>query len=212
MPRSLVSSTVYVTLFSFFGIGLSFFNQIIVAYYFGANFQRDAYFAALVIPTYITTLLIGSVGVIFMSSYIEYFTHKTQERLFLFTSRVVNLCGLVLFVLCALVMALAENIITFVMPGFSGDQLRLAAELLRILSPTVFFLVLANLFTTIYQANNKFLWPAVVPLVGTIITLLVVVSLSKTIGIRSLAYGALASAAFSFVLLSSAVFKKKAIT
>ena len=53
-------------------------------------------------------------------------------------------------------MALAENIITFVMPGFSGDQLRLAAELLRILSPTVFFLVLANLFTTIYQEITNF--------------------------------------------------------
>jgi putative peptidoglycan lipid II flippase len=209
MSRSLMSSTFYVTLFSFLGIGLGFLNQLVVAYYFGANFQRDAYFGAMVIPTYISTLLIGSVGVIFMSSYIEYDTNKTQSQLSLFTSRVVNICGLVLFLLSVIVMALAENIITFVMPGFTGEKLHLAIELLRILSPTLFFLVMSNLLTTIYQVNNLFLWPAAVPIIGIIISLLVVIAFSKTIGIKSLAYGTLASAILNFVLLSSVVFRKK---
>ena len=206
---SLLKSTFQVTFFSFLGIILGFINQLVIAFYFGATPQRDAYFAASVIPTYVTTLFVGSVGAIFMSAYIRHQTHKTAEEITFFTSRVLNICGLILIAIVVFGIVFDQEIVSLLIPGFSGDQLRFTSKLLRILLPTIVFLVLSNLLTTIYQAHKRFLLPSVAPVLGIVITLSVVFFWSKKIGIESLAYGSLAASIVSFCILSPIVFKNR---
>lgn len=203
----LLKSTIQVTVLSFLGIVLGFLTQLVIAFYFGATLQRDAYFAASVIPTYISTLCIGSIGAIFMSSYIRHQTLKTDEEIKLFTSRILNICGIILIFIVVMGIIFAKEIVSLVFPGFIGKQLLLTAKLLRILLPTIIILVLSNLLTTIYQAQKRFLLPSVAPVLGTVITLFVVFLLSKKIGIESLAYGSLTAAIFSFSVLSPIILK-----
>jgi len=205
----LLKSTIQVTFFSFLGIIIGFFTQLVVAFYFGATFQRDAYFAAAVIPTYLTTLLTGSIGVIFMSSYIRCQTHKTKEEINLFTSRVLNICGILLISIVIMGIVFSQDLVSIVIPGFKNDQILFTSKLIKILLPTIFFLVLSNLLSTIYQANNRFFLPSITPVLGVIISLLIVFFWSKKIGIVSLAYGTLASSIFNFSVLTQIVFKNK---
>jgi len=205
----LLKSTIQVTLFSFLGIILNFLTQFVVAFYFGATPQRDAYFAASVIPTYITALFVGSFGSIFMSAFIRQQTKKTDNEIRSFTGRILNICGLFLIILVAIGILFAKQIISFLDPGFNGNQLLFTSKLLRILLPTIIFLTLSNLLTTIYQANKRFLLPAAVPVISVVITLLFVYLISNKIGIESLAYGTLFASIFSFVVLSTIIFKNK---
>jgi len=77
--EGLLKPTLQVTILSTLGILVSFITQIIVAHKFGAAMEMDAYFAASVIPDYITTVLLGSLTVIFVPIFIEYETSKGKQ-------------------------------------------------------------------------------------------------------------------------------------
>ena len=78
--RGLLKSTLQITIFSILGILVSFVTQMIIAANFGATIERDAYFAAVVVPTYITTVLLGSLTVTFIPIFIEYEIKKSREE------------------------------------------------------------------------------------------------------------------------------------
>jgi putative peptidoglycan lipid II flippase len=204
----LLKSTIQVTLFSFLGVLLGFVSQLVVAYFFGATPSRDAYFAAAVIPTYLTALFVGSVGSIFMSAYMAHQTQRTRTDTVLFVSRVVNVCGVLLSGLVVLGIIFADDVVAVSAPGFSGGQHVLAVTLLRIVLPSTLFLSLSSLLTTIYQAQGKFLLAALVPVLGILVTLSVVLVFSRILGIVSLAYGSLASSIFNFLALSPMILKR----
>ncbi|MCK6541064.1 oligosaccharide flippase family protein [bacterium] len=205
----LLKSTIQVTFFSFLGIIAGFLTQLVVAFYFGTTPQRDAYFAAIVIPTYLIALFANSLGVIFMSSYIGHQIQKTPDEIAFFVSRVLNIYGLFICILVIFGIVFSEQLVTLLTPGFKGDQLHLTSKLLRILLPTILFSVLSNLLTMIYYAHKRFLLPSVAPILGTVISPLFVILWNSEIGIESLAYGSLAASIFSFIILIPIVFQGK---
>ncbi len=198
---SLFRSTLQVTSFSALNIVLGFANQLVVAYYFGATLERDSYFAAAVIPLYISTLFAGSVGVMFMSSYIEHQTRRTAEERDRFTNSVLNISATLLFVLAVAGIVLSDSIIRLLLPGFGSTLLQETSGIFRILLPSTIFLVLSNLLSTIYQAHGRFVPPAATPLVNVVITLGCVLIWHGQIGIVSLAWGTLAGSIVQFMLL-----------
>jgi len=78
--KGLLKPTIQITALSFAGIGLNFFTQLIIAYYFGTTIERDAYFSAIVIPTYLATILTGSIGSIFIPKLIELKNNYPQKE------------------------------------------------------------------------------------------------------------------------------------
>jgi putative peptidoglycan lipid II flippase len=186
---------------AFLGIILGFANQLVIAYFFGATLERDAYFAAAIVPAYLSTLFVGSIGSIFMGSYVRQQSRNSPAALQEFVSRTLNVCGLAAILITVAGMIFARQGIAVGAPGFPDEQSRLTADILRILFPSIMFMVLTALLTTMHQAENRFLLPSLAPLVSIAISATAVLLWGRTAGIISLAYGSLAGSVFAFLLL-----------
>lgn len=204
--KGLLKPTLQITCFSVLGVFVSFLTQIIIAAKFGTTMERDAYFVAIVIPGYITAVLLGSLTVTFVPIFIGYETKKSKAEAWKIASIITNLTFLVLFGISFFGVVFARQLISVTAPGFKGDQLSYTVSLLRIILPAVIFSGLTNLLSSIYYAEHRFLRPAIVPVVNTVLMLLSVVLLNHWWGIKSLAFGYVIGAIASFIILTPVLF------
>ena len=207
--RGLLKPTLQITFFSVLGVLVSFATQIIVAAKFGTTMERDAYFAAVVVPGYISAVLLGSLTLTFVPIFIEYETKKSKAEAWMVASIFINLTFLVLFAISCIGFIFARQLISVTAPGFKGEDLSLTAALLRIILPTIIFGGLTNLLSSIYYAEHRFLRPAIIPIINAILMLLFVVLFSDYWGIKSLAFGYLMGTVVSFLIVVPILFKEE---
>ena len=206
--KGLLKPTLQITALSFVGIILSFISQLITAYYFGASSERDAYFAAIVIPTYLVAILTGAIGFIFLPQVIELKTiNGNNARKFINTTLgSTTLCLLILIILGTF---FSTRILNLTAPGFDSKMIAYTGNLLRILLFTSLFSTLTNLISYLYQIKQKFIRPALAPLINIPISILFVVILNSKIGIMSLAIGTLIGSIISFLFVLPILFTKE---
>ena len=128
----MLKSTIQITLFSIVGIVISFVTQLLLAYYFGASENRDAYYAALAIPTFITALFTGSVGMMFMPFLIRWQTYHADKEKFCFFTSVITMCAIALLIIISIGNLFAEDIIRIVVPRYKPSLFKLTVYLSRI--------------------------------------------------------------------------------
>lgn len=203
--NSLLKPTIQITVLSLVGIIVNFVTQLVIAYYFGATFERDAYFAASVIPTYIVAIFTGSIVAIFLPIYIDIKINKGKEEANSYIHNVLNFCLLLSILITLFCIFCAKNIIEITAPGFSdNNQIILVVNLLTILTISIVPQFISLILLSVLQAQSRFLLAALIPVISAIISLLVVFSFSSYIGILSLAYGTLSGA----LLTTSFIFYK----
>lgn len=198
--KGLLKPTIIITICSILGIIVSFLSQLIIAYYFGARFERDAYFVASTIPTYITAIFTGSIGIVFLPRVINILNAK-QKNISDFLSTVFWLLSITLVVIVLLTFCFPKQLVQIVATGFNSQQNTYTSKILIIIIPSIIFNVLGNLLSSLYQIRNNFLRPALSPIITSLVSLLCVVALSKKIGILGLAVGLLLGSLISFLFL-----------
>lgn len=204
----LLKPTVQITALSFAGIVSSFISQLIIAYFFGATSERDAYFAAIVIPTYLVAILSGSIGSIFLPKVIELRNISGQSAR-MFINNILGSTTLGLLILIILGIFFSKSILNLTAPGFDSKMIAYTGNLLRILLFTSLFSVLTNLIGYLYQIKQKFIRPSLAPLIIIPISILFVVVLNSKIGIMSLAIGTLIGSITSFLFVIPILFTKE---
>lgn len=199
---SLIKSTFQITVFSILNIGLNFFLQLVIAYFYGTSYERDAYLASIVIPTYLNAVFTGSVGYIFLTKYQEAESSGNRDLLNQFLTFSFGLVAILLVTLSVAGIIFAKKIISFSVPGFDEEQILYTSRLLAIVLPSTVFFTISNLFSSIYQTRQRFVRPALIPLVIPLTSILFVILFTGRLGIFSLAYGFLVGTIISCVLLS----------
>lgn len=106
-----------------------------------------------------------------------------------------------LLVICALVMVYAKQVIGFIAPGFTHEQVLNAVPLLRVLMPFVFFISSSAIIASALNAVGHFFVPAISPTVFNCIFILgLAVSLFLDLPVIYLCWFILAGGAVQFVL------------
>ncbi|MCK4791751.1 MAG: murein biosynthesis integral membrane protein MurJ [Desulfobacteraceae bacterium] len=205
--RGLLKPTLQITFFSVLGILVSFITQIIIAAKFGTTMDRDAYFAAVVVPGYISAVILGSLTLTFVPIFIEYETKKSKAEAWIVASIFINLTFLVLLAISCIGFIFARQLISVTAPGFEGEELSLTAALLRIILPATIFSGLANLLSSIYYTEHRFFRPAIASVTNAASMLVSVVFLAGYWGIKSLAFGYLMGTVVSFLIVVPILFK-----
>jgi putative peptidoglycan lipid II flippase len=103
--KGLFKPTVLITAFSLLGVAVNFLLQLLIAYFFGASFERDAYFVAITVPTYLAAIFTGSIGIIFLPKFVDFIRNRDPETLNNFLSTTLSIVGLVVMVLIVLFLA-----------------------------------------------------------------------------------------------------------
>src|SRR5712692_5019479 len=70
--KHLVRPTLIVTMFAITGQAVGFVTQVVIAAAFGARADMDAFLAANTLPMYLTTVLLSSLGFVFIPVFVDY--------------------------------------------------------------------------------------------------------------------------------------------
>jgi putative peptidoglycan lipid II flippase len=190
--KSILKPTIQITFLSFIGIILNFATQLVIAYFWGTTPERDAYFAAIVIPAYLSSILVGSIGIMFLPIYVDIKTKKSFQQANVFFSHVLAFSIVISIVIIILFSIFADNILSLTTPGFKDEQSSLTSDLLIILLPTILFQIVINVIGSFLQVQHKFVIPALNLIFNSIISLLFVIAFRHFWGIKTLAYGVIA--------------------
>ncbi len=194
--RGIAGAATLVMLLFILSRGTGLLREIIIGARFGTSAELDAYLAAFRIPDLLFQLVAGgALGSAFIPAFAAAWTEGSSREAWLLFSRILNLLTLCLVVLCGLAMLFAEPLTARVIaPGFSAEQQRLTASLMRwMLASTVVFGA-SGLIMGALNAVQHFLMPAVAPALYNCAIIAGAWLLAPHVGIHGLVIGVAAGA------------------
>ncbi|MBI3760948.1 MAG: murein biosynthesis integral membrane protein MurJ [Chloroflexi bacterium] len=176
-------------------------REIVKADLFGATGQVSAFEVAAIVPTMLYDLIVGGlVSSALVPVFSDYAAPERRDELWRLVSTLVGLVVGVLTILVLLVEVFAPQVTWLVSGGLKPESLALATALLRLTAPAVIFLNLSGILAGLLYALKRFSLPAFTAAIFNGAIVVVALLLAGRIGIRSLAVGLLAGAAFQVLL------------
>src|SRR5271168_1115779 len=184
------------TLLIMFAIILSRFagyiREAYTAWAFGAGPTTDAYIAAFQIPDFLAYLVAGgTISITFVSIYTRFLAEKREDDAQKTFSVIITVMTLVLGIGVILAEIFAPQITRLMFHNFKPEQIDLCVHLTRILLPAQILFYVGGVVSAVLSSRRLFLFPALGPLIYNGFIILGGVTLSHSLGIASLAYGAL---------------------
>lgn len=191
--RKAIFSTLSITAFRVVWLAVAFISQIVIAGFFGAKSGMDAFIAANTLPQYIITVLMGSLGFVFIPAFIDYKAKGCQDEAWGLASNMINLCLLLFGVITIAGLIFARPILQLITPGLGPEAIEIGTRISIIVWPTVLLTAMMTLLSSIYQAQGRFFWQAAVPVIGALVNLGMLVLLARWWGVVGLAVATTAS-------------------
>ena len=199
--QSLFRTTLAVTLLIFVSKAGGFIRETIMAAYYGTDAAMDAYNSAYSLY-YVPVLLFNScITSTLIPIYVGLNEDKGLDHANRFASNVLSLFALAAMAVSILMFALAEPLVSLTNGGYSPEKQQLTAQLLRIMLPSLVFLVGSIVLSSILNAREKYLAAQLTGFPITIALIAATVAFSAQFGIRALAWGVFVSGILQVVIL-----------
>ncbi|ACD66590.1 integral membrane protein MviN [Sulfurihydrogenibium sp. YO3AOP1] len=171
---------------------LGYLRDAVVAYYFGANPATDAFYVAWRLPNTLRQLVAeGSFNAAFIPIYTQEYS-KSSENAKWYASSLFTYYTIVLIVLTLLVIIFAPYFVKIIAPGFANKgNFDLTVELVRWIFPYLILIGWTSFYMALLNTKDRFFIPAVAPALLNLAFVITSVFLSYSMGIYSLAAGAL---------------------
>jgi putative peptidoglycan lipid II flippase len=200
-PNSSLRSVSLVTSLTFLQLLLQFATQLVLAKFFGAAGEMDAFVAALAPPITLATMLSASLGYVLVPVVAEQIAAKNDRGAATVASQIGLYLLAVSLALTLIAVAAAQPLTGLLFPGFSSEQLSLTTSLWRILSLLIVANSLIAYLNALFHCFQRFARPALAGVFGTLVTLAYVVLLHHRQGIHSVAWGVVIGAAATIAIL-----------
>lgn len=176
-------------------------NRLLAANFFGGReAQLDAYFAAFVIPDTLFQLLItGALSAAFIPVFSKFLKKGTNQASEL-ASAAMNVITTVFLFFILLAFIFSPQLSKLIAPSLEANSLILLSQLLRIFLSAQIFFALSGFLTGIIQSHQRFLIPALAPIIYNLGIIAGIVFLSESYGIFGPAFGVVVGAALHFLL------------
>jgi putative peptidoglycan lipid II flippase len=172
---------------------VGYLREAYTAWAFGAGPTTDAYIAAFQIPDFLAYLVAGgTISITFVSIYSRFLAEKREQDAQKTFSVVITVMTLVLTIGVILAEIFAPQITRLMFHNFKPAELDLCVHLTRILLPAQILFYVGGVVSAVLSSRRLFLFPALGPLIYNAFIILGGITLSHSLGIASLAYGALA--------------------
>lgn len=170
-----------------------FVREIIVAWIGGAGPMVDAYQVAFIIPDILNHILAsGFMSVTFIPIFSRYLAAGDEKAGWKAFSNILFCFGLLLVVLVAICMIFAPQLVRIVAPGLQQDVMyEYAAAMTRIVMPAQLCFFAGGMLMAVQYAKERFLIPALAPLVYNLGIIAGGLILGPFIGVFGLAWGVL---------------------
>ena len=176
---------------------LGFAREVLIARQFGTGGEADAYTAAFRLPDLLFLVVMSaSFGSAFIPVFAGYLTRGDDRRAWDLASAVLTWAIGLTVVTGALIFILADPIIRYLIaPNLAEEYIDQSAGLMRVLVLSPLLLGLGIAAKGILEAQDRFLMPALAPLVYNVGIIVGIVLLAPTAGIEGVAVGVIIGAA-----------------
>jgi len=144
-----VNAIIFVSLF------IGFLNNVAIAGFFGLSRAVDAYFAANILGSMFMYLIVDYVGKNFLPTYAVRFQGSPEEAGRV-ASIVVTLLSAVAAAVVVVLLIFAEPIFTFLLPGFSADDVQVTTLMFSIQAPAIILMTINNFHQYIWQHDENY--------------------------------------------------------
>jgi len=164
-------------------------NRLLAARFFGGlEGDLDVYFAAFIIPdTVFQLLVVGAVSAAFIPIYQTYLQKSVKKANFMANVALTWVTTILLGL--SIVIAIFARPLSSLLSHYTGAQLDLMVNLIRLMSIAQIFFTISSFLTGVLQAQRRFLIPAIAPLFYNLGTILGILVLTPYFGIYSAAIG-----------------------
>jgi putative peptidoglycan lipid II flippase len=176
-------------------------KELLVAYQFGTTDVLDAFLIAFLLPSFMISIVAGSLPSAFIPTYLEVQHREGKEAAERLYAGVMGL-SLVLLVGISFIMALLAPLILPVLgSGFDEQKLALTRSLYLTMLPILMVKGLTTVWTTRLNATNQFAFGSAVPIVTPLLTICALLYGVSQWGIYTLAGGTVFGALLEMVLI-----------
>ena len=180
-------------------------KDLIVAREFGLGADMDAFLLAFMLPTLALNILGVSFGSAFVPTYIQVRDVSGSEEAGLLMSSILAWSIVLLAAVSVVLAMVVPPLLPHLGGAFASGQLIVAKRLFYILLPAVFVGGVANVWTALLNAGERFALGAVAPAAVPLGTIVVLELLRGSVGIYALAVGTLLGTICQGLLLAHAV-------
>ena len=171
---------------------IGYVREAYIAYAFGAGPQTDAYVAGFTIPDWLNYIVAGgTASITFVSIYTRFVAQNKEDEAQKTFSVIITVMTAVLGFGILLAEIFTPQIERHLFSGFNAEQLELCVHLTRILLPAQIFFYVGGVVSAVLLSRRLFLFPAFGPLLYNVAIIAGGIIGSRSIGISSLAWGAL---------------------
>ncbi len=171
---------------------LGLVRDIVVAYFFGAQGETDAFFLAYKVPYLLTLMVAGALTATFVPLFSYRLALGRKREAWDLSINIGNIIALILVVLSVVLVVIAPWFIPLIGPGLGDATTERGIFLFRILMIGFLFEGLTGLVVGMLNSLRRFALAAFAPAVGTVATLVVTVAFAGSLGITALAVGTVA--------------------
>lgn len=175
--RASLRSAGWVNLLSFAQLVVQFAFQTILARYFGAGAEMDAFVAAISLPTFISSVFFNSLGYALVPVLSRKLVEQDVDGAWASANNLLSLLGLTTGFAALILAMFAVPLVRLLFPGYVGQQAALTAELVRVLACLIVTNSLIAYSQAVHHSHRRFITPALSPVVGILATLLIVACL-----------------------------------
>jgi len=177
---------------------LGLIRNRVLAHFFSVE-TLSLYFAAFRIPETIFEILVfGTFSSAFIPTFTSYISRKKKEEAWRIASTCLNFAFLIFMGVAIIIFMTARPIYQIIAPGFNFQETLQIANLSRILLLAQGFFVLSYFLTSVLESLQRFLVPALAPLLYNLGIILGTVFLSVRFGIYAPVIGAVIGAFLHF--------------
>jgi len=177
-------------------------DRLLAGTYFiaGKEWQLDVYFAAFRLPDMLFQLLVlGALSAAFIPVFSNIFD-SDEKKAWNVASTVINIGSIVFFIVSLIISIWAPYFCRLIAPTFSEKQLVLMVDLTRIMMVAQLFFIVSNILTGILQSCQRFLIPALAPVVYNLGIIAGIIFLSPLVGIWGAGLGVVLGAFLHFII------------
>lgn len=204
----LLRSALIIVAVTMVGRLLGFIRGIFISHEFGVGMETDAYFAAFVIPMALLMIIPGAIQSVFIPALKGVrLLHEEEDRHLFEKVFTFVLAGGFLVTLAGFI--LSEVFVSLLVPGFEGVKKELTVDILRWMTPSILFIGLIGVFSSVLHVHNQFFYPSMGTVVNSLIVILSIFLLVPFMGVEGLALGTtLGFVGYAAIMLPS-LWKKK---
>lgn len=168
---------------------LGFVREMIIAKQFGLTGATDAYLLAFTVPSGVAMAIAATISAGFIPVFNKYMVEDDRENATKVANTLLNVSFIVLFAIVILATFFAPELVKILAPGFHGEAANLTTELIRIMFPALIFISLMGLASGYLNSHQHFLFPALGPMITSIVIIAFILVLGPSMGIKGLAIG-----------------------